>query len=92
MTTNPHTDRYERLLVWMGDHDISFPATGEQLGLSDGGARSVLFRDTCRTVHHNKLIELGFPVELLPEPRDKPRGRPRKIPKFPGLSQQIAQA
>ena len=87
MTTNPYRERYERLLVWMGDHDITFQATGEQLGVDGATVRFACQGATCPMSHHMKLLELGFPSELLPEALDKPRGRPRKVPKFPGFVQ-----
>ena len=86
MTTDLCSERYKRLLSWMNGYDISFSAIAEQLGISTPGARFTCQGETCPTAHHQKLLALGFPAELLPFPLDKPRGRQRKIPKFPALS------
>jgi hypothetical protein len=86
MTIDLYADRYKRLLDWMNGYDISFSAIAEQLGISAPGARFVCRGKTCPTAHHQKLLALGFPAELLPHPLDKPRGRQRKIPKFPTLA------
>lgn len=89
MTTNHNAKRYGQLLAWMSELDISFTAVGEQLGVSNTYVRRFCQNDTCPTRHHSKLIELGFPAELLPAPVDKPKGPQRKIPRFPGLAQGV---
>ena len=86
MTTDLCSERYKRLLSWMNGYDISFSAIAEQLGISVSGARFTCKGETCPIAHHRKLLALGFPPELLPFPLNKPRGRQRKIPKFPTLS------
>ena len=86
MTTTPVNDRYLRLVEWMREHDISLSVLGDEFGMTGPGIRGVLVGNTCPTRHHEALLRLGFPEELLPVAFDKPRGRQRKVPRFPGLS------
>ncbi|MDR1125692.1 MAG: XRE family transcriptional regulator [Deltaproteobacteria bacterium] len=85
MATDATPTRYERLRVWMREHGITFTALGEQLGLRYSGARRVCIGTTCPSRHHSKMLELGFPAELLPEAKDMPVGPKPKVPDFPGL-------
>ena len=82
---NDRDVRYQNLRAWMDKYDITFRAIGEHLGLTEGAVRSYLKR-TCMPVrYHEKLLPLGFPVDLLPEARDVPRGPKPKQARFPGL-------
>lgn len=90
MATNDNHRRYQLLLSWMKERDISFSALSEQLGVSSSTARYACQRETCPTNHYKKLVTLGFPKDLLPIPLDKQGGRPKRIPKFPGLMQATA--
>lgn len=81
--------RYDLLLDWMREHFISFQALGEQLGMTAAGARRHCASQIMPVAHHARMLALGFPVELLPEPRDAQHGRPKLTPIFSGLSQTI---
>lgn len=85
MATDANAARYERLRAWMREHEITFTALGEQLGLRYSGARRVCLGETCPSRHHGKMLKLGFPAELLPAPKDLPAGPKPKVPNFPGL-------
>lgn len=85
MAIDQNRKRYRELRAWLEDHDITFPAIAERIGMSTSGARAICRAKTCRTQHHVALLALGFPCELLPKPLDRPVGRPPKIPRFPGL-------
>lgn len=80
------TNRFVRAKEWMTEHDITYRALGEQLGVSIGGARAFLARDTIPTGRHAQLVELGFPEDILPTPMDLPPGPKPKVPHFPGLA------
>lgn len=77
--------RYERLYKWMLEHRISYPALAEALGISESGARRLCNSETIPVDRHRQFRALGFPEELLPIGRDRPKGRPRATPNFPGL-------
>lgn len=77
--------RYDRLLEWMAGNHISFEALGDKLGISASGARRLCNSETIPVERHQQLMRLGFPEELLPIGRDRPKGRPRPTPIFPGL-------
>lgn len=77
--------RYDRLYAWMLDHRISYPALAKELGVSESGARRLCNSETIPVHRHDQLVQLGFPVDLLPAARDRPKGRPRAVPIFPGL-------
>lgn len=85
MATEANAIRFQRLRAWMREHGITFKALGEQLGLRYSGARRVCLGETCPSRHHTKMLNLGFPAELLPEAKDLPVGPKPKVPDFPGL-------
>lgn len=80
--------RYERLYNWMLEHRISYPALAKALGISESGARRLCNSETIPVERHKQFLALGFPEELLPIGRDRPKGRPRTVPFFPGLAAQ----
>lgn len=80
--------RYDRLLEWMAGNHISFEALGEKLGISASGARRLCNSETIPVERREQLIRLGFPTDLVPEGRDRRRGRPKREPFFPGLVEQ----
>ena len=80
--------RYERLLAWKGAHFISFGDIGKQLGMTANGARQALLRQEIFKRHHDKLLALGFPKEILPEPCEEKMGRRKRAPNVPGLQAQ----
>lgn len=81
-TTIPRT---ERLSKWMSEHDITYRALGEQLGMSAYGANKMLNQEIMPTQRHTDCLRLGFPADLLPVPFDKKRGPRPKEARFPGL-------
>ncbi len=85
------TERYQRLLLWMADHDITFAALGAQIGKSPGSARYVCINETIAPELHSDMLRLGFPEDLLPAPDKRRRGPRPRTPRFPGLSQAQAQ-
>jgi len=87
MANEEHKLRYKRLLLWMYERDITFFSLAEKLGVSDGCVRSACQGEYCPTRHHEKMIALGIPAELLPDPRDLKRGPKPKVPCWPNLEQ-----
>lgn len=81
------TDRYRRLLDWMGEHNITFAALGQQIGKGPASARYAVFNDTVSPEIHETLLKLGFPEDLLSLPSKKRRGPAPRQPHFPGLAQ-----
>ncbi|WP_179981510.1 hypothetical protein [Desulfovibrio sp. 86] len=77
--------RYERLLAWKDAHHISFNDIGKQLGMTANGARQALLKPEIFQKHHDRLVILGFPKDLLPEPCEERMGRRKREPIFPGL-------
>lgn len=75
--------RLSRFNAWKDEHDITFRAIGDALGIRSQTAHNLLKADTMPTRHHDKLIALGVPEDLLPTPEDKPRGRQPKEPRWP---------
>lgn len=73
------------LKKWMAEHNITYRALSEQMGLSLSGVVQLLSRPTMPTARHTQLTVLGFPVDLLPPPLDVPPGPKPKQPDFPGL-------
>lgn len=84
--TTPDLPRTVRLKAWMAEHNITFRDVAEQLSVSTNVAHKFLNQDTIPVRRHSVLVSLGFPVELLPTPFDKPKGRIRIKPHFPGLA------
>ena len=78
--------RYEELKKFLAEYNITHAAIANQLGLRQQGIHSLLRGETMPTVHHVKLIALGFPENLLPTPLDKSRGRQAKVPCWPAFS------
>lgn len=77
--------RYERLLAWKDDRFISFEDIAKHLGMTPSGARQALLKDEIYKDHHETLLALGFPRDLLPAPSDSRFGRRKREPIFPGL-------
>ncbi len=77
-------NRYDHLLAWMDKHGITFSALGEQLSISASGARRLCVSEFIPSKRHRQLLDLGFPLELLPLSRDRKRGRTPRTPVFPG--------
>ena len=82
------TPRYLRLLAWKVEHTMSFSDIGEQLSMTANGARQALMKPSIYKEHHQKVLALWFPGELLPEPCDEWKGRRKRAPNFPGLQAQ----
>lgn len=80
------TDRFARAKEWMAEHDVTYRALGEKIGVGISRARDLLTRNTIPTARHAQLVELGFPADILPEPMDLPPGPKPKVPRFPGLA------
>lgn len=73
--------RIERLRCFMEAHDIRWQDIGEQLNISPQRACGLLRRQISIPAHfHEKLLNLGFPQNTIPEARPK-----QHIPRFPGL-------
>lgn len=78
-------NRFSRFNAWKDapERNITFRAVGEALGVKTQSAHNLLKADTIPTRHHKKLVALGVPVDLLPEPEDKPRGPQPKVAQWP---------
>lgn len=81
------SERYYRLLDWMGEHKITFDDLGRQVGKGGGSARYALLNETVAPEIHEKLLRMDVPQELLPAPSSRRRGPAPKQPRFPGLMQ-----
>lgn len=86
MTTPPTLPRSVRLKEWMSAHGIIHQDVAEQLGITKNAVQTYFNGDCMPVRYHEKCVALGFPVELLPMPYDRPRGRTRRKPFFPGLA------
>lgn len=86
MTTPATLPRSVRLRGWMRDHRITDEAVSEHLGITPQAVYKFFAQDCMPVRHHEKCVALGLPVELLPMPYDKPKGRARSKPHFPGLA------
>lgn len=75
--------RLERLRRFMREHNITYRAIGDKLGISEPRVFAMLRQNTYFQGYHDKLIELGFPTDTLPYPVHAPKARRRPI--FPGL-------
>lgn len=78
--------RYIRRCEWMNEHRITYVAIGEQLGISATAVSRMLYSETMPVKRHQQMLALGFPDDMLPVPFDRPRGRPKNVPIFPGLA------
>lgn len=56
--------------------------------MTPSGARQALLKDEIYKDHHETLLTLGFPRDLLPAPSDNRFGRRKREPIFPGLQAQ----
>ena len=82
------------LRMFMLRHDITYHDIAKIFSLTAGGARSILLRETMFEERHKKLLDLGFPEEVLPAPIPYKDGRysGARTPKFPGRPQQESHA
>ncbi len=83
---HPRWKPYKLLLLWCEEHDITMPAIAAELGIrSEGAVRKFFQSETMPAAHHARLVELGFPADLLPRGEDRKPGRQPKVPRWPGL-------
>ncbi len=86
MTSSPSLTRKEKLREWMLERDITYRALAVHLGVTTQRVGYIIRRDTTMPPEmHAKCINLGFPIELLPEPKFHAHKGCPKIPRFPGL-------
>lgn len=86
MTSGLSLPRKEQLREWMLERDITHRALAEQLGVTTQRVGYILRRDTTMPPEmHKKCIALGFPSELLPEPKLHAHKGCPKIPRFPAF-------
>lgn len=81
------SERYCRLLDWMGEHKITFDDIGRHIGKGGASARYALLNETVAPEIHEKLLLINVPQELLPTPSTRRRGPTPRSPRFPGLIQ-----
>lgn len=74
MATNPN---YSKLLAWKKKNNMTDAELGERLGCCKAYARLLCCQNRIPTKWHERLVDLGFPAELLPRAEDMPIGRPR---------------
>ena len=96
MTMTPEHPRwkpYKLLQIWFEERNITMADVAEVLELkSEGSARAFFKNLTMPVTHHTKLVALGVPVDLLPEPRDrKPGPKAGGPPRWPALESQEQQ-
>ena len=78
--------RSVKLKTWMDGYDITWEAVGKQFEMTGASARAMLRKEIMPPDRHMRLLELGFPEELLPIPYELKRGPAPKTPRFPGLA------
>ena len=83
MTGEPRT---VQLRKWMATCNVTYRWIGEQLGISNTAARSLLIKDTVPVERYHQLAAIGVPVHLLPVAMDIPTGPARREPTFSALS------
>lgn len=88
MTTDT-TPRFIRLRQWMDDNSVTYRFVATILGVSESAVPKILKRDTMPTKHHKACVEIGFPVEMLPQGKDLKRGRRAIIPSIPAMRRLI---
>lgn len=88
MTTDT-TPRFIRLRQWMDDNSVTYRFVATILGVSESAVPKILKRDTMPTKHHKACVEIGFPVEMLPQGKDLKRGRRTIIPSIPAMRRLI---
>ena len=88
MANIANIQRYQRLKGFMVAHRVTLAALAEKLGFgAESSVRYHLASEVCPTELHAKLLELGFPLELLPRPEDKQRGPAPRQPDWDSLRQ-----
>lgn len=81
--TEAEVRRTVELKVWMRLNNVSSVWAGKELGVRQSTAYDWLFRkETILPEHRERLIELGFPSELLPPGEVRKPGPQPKIPFF----------
>lgn len=78
-----HEARISQLQKWMRERDITHRAIAERIGVAISSVHRFLNSEDMPVRHHEELLRLGFPVELLPEPLDRKPGRKKLEPRFP---------
>lgn len=81
------TERYDRLLDWMGERKITFDDLGRKIGKGSSSARYALINETVAPEIHEILLQMNVPQDLLPKPCKRRRGPSKRQPRFPGLMQ-----
>lgn len=72
--------RQEMLCVWLRRHRLKQTEIARELDISGPGVSRLIRAETIPSRHHKKLIGLGIPESLLPQPLDLTSGRnPRPI-------------
>lgn len=68
--------RDEKREIWMKRHGFSITALARLVGVVPSTFSRTLRNATMPVAQHEKLVRLGMPPEILPEPFDKKPGRP----------------
>ena len=85
MANDPNIERYQQLLEFMRQYDITRQALAERLGFKSVSPVNYYFRaETCPSHIHAKMLEWGFPPHLLPRPDER---RKDKTPRWDELRQ-----
>lgn len=74
---NPNPSRQVRLKAFLLECEVEYQALADALGISKGALCDVFSGRRPVPKHIARLIELGIPAELLPEP-PAPRHKPRR--------------
>ena len=72
--------KHSELRKWMSDHKVTYAWAAEHLGITPEGLKKALDRDTISPEYHAALLQLRFPIEFLPPPGARPRGKRRVLP------------
>lgn len=86
------TSLYERLREWMRGNDITYASLGQELGVSGAYASRICRAQHIPVRHHARMVELGFPPELLPPAEDRKRGKRALTPRWPGKVENVSAA
>lgn len=75
---NNSTSRQARLRAFLAERGVTFRALGEALDLCESTVSEILSGRRSTVQHIERMVELGIPAELLPEPRPPLKPGPKR--------------
>ncbi|MBF0481085.1 MAG: helix-turn-helix transcriptional regulator [Desulfovibrionaceae bacterium] len=77
MSDHPESNRVDELQAYLAKNRVSKKELAKQLGVHPSMISRIISGERAPASRLEKLVELGIPRELLPEPNGPP-GRPRR--------------